>query len=74
MSHQVIISDEAYQTLATVATERGQSPEELIEAWAVAVQQRDLQAEARYQTFEEFFTDLGMTVTEIQSATDNADL
>ena len=69
-----MISDEAYQTIATLAAERGQTPEELIESWAVVVHQHDPHTEARHQTFEEFFTDLGMPNADIQQAKDNANL
>ncbi len=74
MSHQVTISDEAYQTIAQLASKRGQTPEELLESWAGVVSRSDMQSESRYQTFEEFFTDLGMTPVEIQAAKDDANL
>ena len=74
MSHQVMLSDEAYQTIATLAAERGQTPEEFIESWAVVVHQHEPHSEAQHQTFEAFFTDLGMTTTDIQRAKDNANL
>lgn len=74
MSHQVMISDKAYQAIATLAAERGQTPEELIEAWASVALQHDPHVEPHYQTFDEFFIELGMKPADIQQAQDNANL
>ena len=37
MSHTITISDETYETLASVASALGETPEALIEAWATNV-------------------------------------
>jgi hypothetical protein len=73
MNHQVIISDEAYQAIAALAATQGKTPEELIESWAIVVRQSIVRTEERHQTFEEFFSDLGMSGADIQHAKDNAD-
>jgi hypothetical protein len=75
MSQILSISDEAYRKLLALANERGQTPEALIEAWIAAFQaetSRDPYTDPRYQTFEEFFEELGMTSEEIRQAKEKA--
>ena len=64
------ISERAYQTIQKLASEHGQTPEAFIEAWAEQQAKkhdsgRDPYTDPRYQTFDEFFHDLGMTNEEI---------
>jgi hypothetical protein len=75
MSQTLSISDEAYRMLTALAHKRGQSPEAVVEvliAEARAEAERDPYADPRYQSFEEFFRDLGMTEEDIQQAKENA--
>lgn len=67
MSHILTISDRAYQTLEALATQHGQTPEAFIETW-VEQQEPVLQetgrnpyTDPRYQTFDEFFQELGVS-------------
>jgi hypothetical protein len=64
------ISERAYQTIQQLASEQGQTPEAFIEAWAEQQarrhsSERDPYTNPRYQTFDEFFHELGMTDEEI---------
>jgi DNA/RNA-binding domain of Phe-tRNA-synthetase-like protein len=84
MSHVVTLSDAAFHTLEAIASEQGQTPEALIEAWAAQQAQtrrsadRDPHTDPHYENYEEFFRGLGMSEEEIrqakEAAADNADV
>ena len=81
MAQTLTISDEVYQQLRAFAEAHGQTLEEALGTLvqqAVQEEARDPLKEPRYQTFEEFFHDLGMTDEQIatakQHASDHADV
>lgn len=81
MSQTLTISDEVYQQLSVLAEAHGQTLEDALATLvhqAVQEEARDPLKEPRYQTFEQFFHDLGMTDEQIaaakQHASDHADV
>jgi hypothetical protein len=60
--------------LQSLADAQGRTLAGLVEAWAVERAQAPIApAEQRYETFEEFFTNLGMSQEEIRQAQELAE-
>lgn len=81
ISQTLTISDEVYQQLSVLAKAHGQTLEDALATLvhqAIHEEARDPLKEPRYQTFEEFFHDLGMTDEQIAAAqkrtSDHADV
>ena len=79
MTHAVYLSDAAYETLRTIAAERGESAEAVVEAWVAELARAHEQADhdpytnPRHYTSDEFPRHLGMTDEEIQQAEELAE-
>jgi hypothetical protein len=73
MSHQITLSDAAYEAIVMLADEQGKTPDEKIEAW-MSLQTRDPRIEPHYQMFDEIFTELGMSDIDIQQAKNSANI
>ncbi|HEY7782449.1 MAG TPA: hypothetical protein VIC85_19815 [Ktedonobacterales bacterium] len=74
MTHAVYLSDAAYEALRTIAAERGESAEAILEAWVAEFakahrhDEHDPYTNPRYFTTDEFLRHLGMSDEEIQRA------
>lgn len=66
MSHAILISDEAYQKLAQLAQESGESPQSVIEGFVFAATAST--REPHYYELDEWFRHLGVTDEEIAEA------
>lgn len=72
MSHTIVLTDEAYQLLSSLALSHGQTPEALIERLIVQHAQepseRNPRTDPRYLAPDEFLSHLGMSNEMIRKA------
>jgi hypothetical protein len=74
MTHAVYLSDAAYEALRTIAAERGESAEAVLETWGAEFAKthgpddHDPYTNPRYFTTDEFLRHLGMCDEDIQQA------
>ncbi|HEY7351071.1 MAG TPA: hypothetical protein VH599_22370 [Ktedonobacterales bacterium] len=79
MSHTLTISDRAYETLQALASKQGKTLEAFLESWAEQHEpilqgvERNPYTDPRYQTFEEFFHELGVSEERLRRLEEEAE-